>query len=238
MQMWWHGRNIAGDVGRLNSVSSPRGVLDDTGISAVAMERLLTLSDGMIDFTGFFNDATDQLHDALKGLRTTDVVALIAKSTTRGAVMASLTGKQIGMELDRTADGGLAVNAQLMANKTPLEWGVMLTAGAETIASAGDLTSLDENGATGSSAFGGVGFLQFVSLGSGDPALIIQDSTDNISFATLITFTEGTPPLGERATVTGNVDRYLQVTSTGTFTNAVVAVGFRRGTTNDIIDLS
>ena len=114
----------------------------------------------------------------------------------------------------------------------------MITAGAETIASAGSLARLDENGAAGSTAFGGVGYLQFESLSSGNPALLIEDSPNDSAWTTLITFVEGTPPLGERKTVTGNVDRYLRVTATGTFSNAKVAVGFRRGQTNDIIDLS
>jgi hypothetical protein len=243
MQMWWHGRDIAGDVGRLNAVNSPRGVLEQSGISSVAFERLLSHSDGMIDFSGFFNDATDQLHDALSGLRTTDIVALLAKSTTRGATMAGLVGKQIGMELERTSDGGLSVAAELQANVTPLEWGVMITAGAETIASAASLVGLDENGASASSAFGAVAYLAYESLASGTPTLLVEDSTDSTNgvdgtWATLLTFTGGTPAIAERKTVTGNVDRWVRVTGTGTFSNAVVAVGFRRGTTNDIIDLS
>lgn len=237
-RLWYHGRDISGDVGQLNAIASPRQVLDFTGIDAEAFVRQLSHGNGTIDFSGFFNKATDQEHDALSGLRTTDVVVMLAMSTMRGAPMAGLVGKQPDYTLDRTADGGLATGAVVLGNLTPLEWGVMVTAGAETAASAGDLTSLDENGAGGSSAFGGAAYLQFESLTSGNPAIILEDSTDDIAFATLITFVEGTPALGERATVTGNVDRYLQMTTTGTFANAKFAVGFRRGQTSDIIDLS
>jgi hypothetical protein len=242
-QFWYHGRNISGDVGTLNSIGSPRGVLDVTGIDAAAFVRLLSHSDGIIDFSGFFNIATDQEHDALSGLRTTDIVATLAMSSTRGATMASLVGKQDGYSLDRGSDGSLSTGAVVLGNQSPLEWGVMITAGQETIASAGSLTGLDENGADASSAFGAVAYLQFLSLASGNPAVLVEDSTDSTngvdgSWATLLTFVEGTPPLGERKTVTGNVDRWVRATASGTFSNAVVAVGFRRGTADDIIDLS
>jgi hypothetical protein len=238
LRFWYHGRDISGDVGQLNSIGSPRAVLDFTGIDAVAFVRQLSHGNGIVDFSGFFNKATDQEHDALSGLRTTDIVTLLAMGTTLGDVMAGLVGKQDGYALDRTSDGGLSTGAVVLSNESPLEWGVMLSAGAETIASAGSLSRLDENGVGGSTAFGGVGYLQFESLSSGNPALLIEDSANDSDWLTLLTFVEGTPPLGERKTVVGNVDRYLRVTATGTFSNAVVAVGFRRGQEFDIIDLS
>lgn len=236
-RLWVHGRDISGDVGRLNNLSSPRGHFEAPGLNAAAMERILTHGDGAIDLNGWFNDGADQLHDAFSGLPATDLVALLAIGTARGDPGAAIVSKLINHLHNRTSEGAIEVQAQLEADGAPLEWGVMLTAGAETLASAGSLTSLDENGADGSSSNGGVGYLEYLSLGSGSPTLLIQDSPNASSWATLLTFDGGTPPLGERKTVTGNVDRHLRPHSTGSFSNAVIAMGFRRGTAQDDVAL-
>ena len=238
-RMWVHGRDISGDVGSLQSLATPKRVIENPqGIDSSAVQRLLAHGDGLLGFTGWFNDAPDQLHDALSGLPLTDLVSLVAMSTTRGAAAYALVGKLVDHAHNRTADGALQITASMEANLVPGEWGVMVTAGSETIASAGDLGSLDENGADASSALGASAVLQFISLGSGTPTIILEDSTDNAVFATLITFTATPAPVGQRLTVTGNVDRWLQMTATGTFTNAVIAVMFRRGTAADDVDLS
>jgi hypothetical protein len=236
-RLWWHGRDLSGDIGSLNALSSPRVVIDTPNLNATAMERVLAGADGMIDVSGWFDDASNLEHDALKAQPDADRGVLLAISTTRGDPCAFLPVKHETHTHERTPDGALAIGAIGRSNGAPLEWGVMLTADAETISSAGSLTSLDENSA-GSTSNGGVGYLEFVSLSSGNPVLLIRDSTDNSSFATLLTFVEGTPPLGERKTVTGNVDRYLEVRATGTFSNAKLAVGFRRGTAQDDESLS
>ena len=240
MRFWIGGLDISGDVSRINQLASPRGVLPATAINSAAVERLLAHSDGLIDFTTYFNDATDQEHDALKGLPTADVVALLALSTTRGDPAWGLVAKQVNYDLARGADGSLEFTVQLLGQGSPLEDLVMLTTGEETHASATSSSSLDENGATGSSALGATCYLAYRERDSGTPTFIVEDSTDNSGWATLLTFptTGGVTNFAERATVTGNVDRHLRITTTGTFVNADFAVGFRRGRTGDIENLS
>jgi hypothetical protein len=43
---------------------------------------------------------------------------------------------------------------------------------------------------------------------------------------------------GKRVTSTATVDRYVRITTTGTFTDCVVVVTLRRGLTGDVVDLS
>ena len=97
-----------------------------------------------------------------------------------------------------------------------------------------------EHGATGSSAAGAICFIQRFSRASGTPTYVIEDSTDNSAWATLLsmTTTGGAAPHTERKTVTGNVDRYLRLTTTGTFTTAIVHASFRRGTSDDRVSLA
>ena len=108
------------------------------------------------------------------------------------------------------------------------EFGEMLTAFDDTHASATDGTAIDN---TTSSASGGAGYAHFLSLASGSVVVKIEHSSDNATWADLITFsTIGTSdvPTAERSEVTGTVNRYVRVSSSGTFTNAVIAVGFAR----------
>jgi hypothetical protein len=83
-----------------------------------------------------------------------------------------------------------------------------------------------------SSASGGEGFIQCTAA-SGFSAFVgtIQHSADNISFASLIDFTDNvTAPFAERKSVTGTVNRYLafsgNVTGSGSVT---IFSGFARG---------
>ncbi len=58
----------------------------------------------------------------------------------------------------------------------------------------------------------------------------IRDSADDTTYADLITFADNvTAPFGERATVTGTVDRYLSVDGNVTGSGSITAwVGFAR----------
>ena len=73
-------------------------------------------------------------------------------------------------------------------------------------------------------------------IGSLTATVSIEDSQDDSTFANLISFTavvNNTEPTAERKTVTGIVDRYLRIVTTGTFSNLDFAVFVRRGTAND-----
>ena len=63
-----------------------------------------------------------------------------------------------------------------------------------------------------------------------------MDSANNSDWADLVSFTavaNGNEPASERVSVTGTVNRYLRVTSTGTFSNAKFIIAYRRGTAQD-----
>ena len=147
-----------------------------------------------------------------------------------------IVGKQTDYPFNRSADGALAVGATIEGTLgIAPEWGVLISAGVETHASAGSKASVDN---AGSSASGAAGMLQLDDINSGTPTFVIEDSTDDSAFATLISFTAVTDtnePAVERKTVAGTVNRYTRVTTTGTFTNADAAVALRRGTAQDAV---
>ena len=222
------GYNVSGDVNALGNISSPRGVLEDTGIDKSAMERLLGLQDGQVEFTSFFNDAAGQEHAALKTLPTADIQVMYFRGTTVGNAAAAMTAKQINYDGTRAADGGFTFQCQAQANGYGLEWGQMLTPGVKTDTGALNGASID----TGASlSFGGQAYLQVFSFSGTDATVKIQDSADDSSFTTVagFTFTQTTAaPTFERLAIsnTSTIRRYVRAQSitTGGFTSLSFAV--------------
>lgn len=235
-----HGYDISGDVGAVDNLTVSRAELLTTGIDKSAVERLAGLGDGTVGFTAFFNDEVGQEHAALKTMPATPVVwTWLVGGTAAAAAGLSGSVQQMNYASTRGRDGSMEMGATGSAREgyPPFEDHVSLTAGKITHASATSSASVDNTAGT---TRGGIGFLQFFSRASGTPTFLIEHSTNDVAWATLLTFvgTGGATPFGERKTVTGTVNRYLRVTTTGTFTNAVIWVGFRRGILGDITDLS
>ena len=234
------GRDISGDVGSLSEVSCPRDVFEVTGIDKSAPERLNGLADGRIVFDAWFNDATDQEHTALKGLPTADVIVTYVDATTVGQPAAILVGKQLNYDWTRGPDGSLAGSIAVHGNGNALEWGEMLSAGMITHASATSAASKDD---TASSSRGIIGVLHVKSIATGTPTMVIEESSDNgvgDAWTAKLTFAavaQASAPTAERKTASGTVERYLRITTTGTFTTAVFAIAYRRGTAQDDVTL-
>jgi len=240
-QIFVNGYDLSGDVAAINSAGSPRGLLDITALNASAHERLTGLSDGNLSVSSWFNDATEQEHAAFSGLATTDRIVMWAFGATRGDVAACLVAKQLNYDGVRGTDGSLSFTVDTQAaSGVPLEWGNTLTTGKETHSSAGSSTSRDDGAATSA---GMVAYLEITDIDSGTPTVTIQQSSDNGSsdaFATVLSFTAvaaAAAPTAERVTVSGAVERYLRITTTGTFSNLDFCVSTRRGTSQDDVSL-
>lgn len=98
-------------------------------------------------------------------------------------------------------------------------------------------TYVDGGALSAPSTSGGVGYLQFNALtldGATGLACEVTDSTDHVTFVTLVDFTDQTAARGaERKEVTGNVDRYIACSwdftgVPGAGTTAGIFIGFRR----------
>jgi hypothetical protein len=233
-QLYVGGYDISGDVGALSNLSTPRGEQNVTGIDKSANERIQLLVDGDISFDTFFNDATDQIHDALSTLPTTNRQGMFLVSTTRGEPAFAMNAKQINYDWSRAAEGSLTGTTQLLqADGNSPAWGESI-AMKETIASAGDITGYIDVQTTS----GVVAFLQIFTLGSGTPVITLQDSSDTTdgddgSWSTIGTFTINSARSAERLAVAGTIEKALRIEASGTFTNLVVAAMIRRGTAED-----
>lgn len=232
-----HGTKISGDVNALNSIATPVNLLSITAIDSTTEERIAGLASGALAFSCWFNDALSQ--PILDQLPSTDVCLLYSRGAAIGNPCYALTAKQTNFDPTRGADGSWIFAVDCQGNDTAGEWGILLTAGQVTVASS---AATAPTGVVGSqTTAGGVGFLQYQERASGTPTFLIEDSADTTdgddgTWGTLLTFagTGGASPFGERKTVTGTVEKGVRAaTPTGTYSNAVFAIGFRRGDTTD-----
>lgn len=216
-------------------------MLDVTAINKSARERLNGPADGRIGFNTWFNDAASQEHVALRGLPTADVLIMYVDAPTVGQPAACMVAKQMNYDWTRGADGSLKGTVLAVANGTALDWLEMLSAGMLTHASAASAASKDDAAATSN---GLVAHLQVKSIATGTPTMVIEESSDNgvadpwTAKLTFAAVAQASAPTAERKTATGAVERYLRITTTGTFTTAVFAIAYRRGLTVDDVSLA
>lgn len=233
-QLFIGGYDIGADINSIGSLATPRETLPATGITQSAMARLLGKRDGQAEFTSYFNDATSQEHDALKGLPLTDVHLMYLRGTTLGNQGIGLVGKQINYDPNRGDDGSLLFGVNVQANAYGIDWGRQLTAGKVSHTGATNGTSVDLG--TGSLSFGWQAYLQVFSLTGTSCTVTIQESSDDAvgdPFAAITggAFTAATGRTVERlesSSATATVERYVRIVTSGTFTECSFAVLFTR----------
>ncbi|MEU1372982.1 hypothetical protein ABZ442_04870 [Streptomyces triculaminicus] len=230
------GYDLSGDIGSLGGLSGGPTALEVTGIDKSAMERIGGLRDGKLEFTAFFNKATDRAHLRLSTLPTADVITSYFRGTTLGNPSANIVAKQIGYNGTRADDGAMTFAVEAQANGYGVEWGRSLTAGKRTDTTATNGSSVDFG--TGSTAFGLQAYLHVFAFTGTSVTVKLQESSDNggadaWADVTGGAFTAATGVTSERiATSAGQtVERYLRVVTTGTFSNAVFAVSVVRNDT-------
>jgi hypothetical protein len=232
------GVDLSGDVGSLGRVGGGPALLDVTGINKSAPERIGGIRDGEISWLSWFNTSAGQEHPTLKTLPTTDVHILnLLAATAVGDQAAALVAKQINYDATRGPDGSLSFAIQALANAFGLEWVEMLTAGKKTDGAPANGTSIDFGSVN--TVFGASAYLQVFSLTGTNVILTVQDSADNSAFSPItgLTFTSVTtaPNFERLQTAAGaTIRRYVRVASSGTFSNAVFAVGFIRHLTSTL----
>jgi hypothetical protein len=232
--LWVQGSKLSGDVGTINNISMPRGEFNITSMDLSAMKRIQGAADGLIDFTPYFNDAAGAAHPILSALPSTDVLMLYSTGQAIGDAALSMVVKQVNYDWTRGQDGELLGSVQgENANGLAPEWMDMLTASSDTQSSSGTTSSIDDASST---ANGLAAVLHIESIASGTPTVTIEDSTNNSTWVTLKAFTavaNTTEPIAERVEVTGTVNRYLRLNVSGTFSNMVYSLAYRRGTAED-----
>lgn len=230
MNFFVDGYNLSGDINSLGTISMRLANTDQvTGIDKFAIERKALAKDGEIAWIAYLDADAGAAHPKLSALPTADIVAsAFVGAATLGNPVASLVGKQIGYDGNRTDDGSLRFSVDALANGYGLEWGRSLTTGVRSDSAATNGSSIDT---TASASFGAQAYLHVFSFTGTDVTITIQDSADDISFAdvTGLSFTEVTAaPTSERIAtgLTATIRRYIRVvtTTTGGFSALTFAV--------------
>ena len=225
-QLFVAGYDVGADINSIGSLSSPRNTLPATGITQSANARLYGTADAQGEFTSYFNDADDQVFEALKSLPRTDVHVMYLRGEAVGGSAFCVQSKQVNYDPNRTDDGSLLFGTSVLGAAYAGDWGDQLTAGKDTHATATNGTSIDTGAAA---SFGFQAYIQAFSIGSGTAEVTIQDSADNAAWTDLTdgAFTDVTARTAQRiasSSATATVRRYIRVITTGTFTDLAFAV--------------
>lgn len=239
VKLYAGGFDISGDASALQGINQSQAMLEVPNFDKDAMERIGGLLDGAIQVAGWFNasdletpDNAGQLQSLIASgkLRTADVPVMVPMGTALGDPVAMLIAKVAKHDVNRQPGNAVAATWDYQCNDFGIEWGVMLTAGKRTDAAATNGTSIDAGAASGS--LGASAQCQVFSVASGTVEPVAQDSADDSSFAAItgLEFTGvGTSdfPTAERleTSATLQIRRYRRAATTGTFTDAVIAMG-------------
>ncbi len=230
------GRDISGDVNSIGTIRSTRPPIDVTGLDVSGHERVPGQWDGEMSFITYFNDASDRAFDALNGMPQTDIQCLYFRGTALGDQGAAIVGRLAsGYGPERTADGGMMFPVQVLSNGKGLEFTRNLTAGKRTDSGATNGNGVDD-GAAGSSSFGLSAYLQVFAFTGTSVTCTIEESSDDASGDPYAAVTGGAFAAVSGANVverietglTLTVERWLRLVTSGTFSNAVFAVMYKR----------
>lgn len=236
------GYDISGDVVAVRELSGGPKLLEGlTGIDKSAQERLGGQLTGAQRITTWFNPAANQSHKRLSLLPLTTQQGQYWHRTALARPVHCMVGRQVNYDGSRTDDGSFTHDSDILSDGFGAEWATGMTAGKRTDGSATNGTGVDfATGAfAGSSTFGAQFYLQVFAFTGTSVTVKIQESSDNgagdawtdvvgggFTAATAITFER------IQTSRTQTVERYLRVVTTGTFSNAVIAVA---GVRNDTL---
>jgi hypothetical protein len=233
------GVDLSGDIGSLERINGGNEPLVVTGINRSAPERLGGKLDGGIEFTSFFNDAIGppaQQHQTLKTLPTAVRQLMYVRGPALGAQAACMVAKQINYDGTRGEDASLVFKTSAESDQRGLTWAPLYTNGKRTDSAATNGAGVDAGAA---STFGFRGYVQLFAFTGTSVTFSVQESADNgggdpyataaSGLAVTVALTApGAAELASNAFGPFNVERWLRVVTTGTFSNAVFVVAVER----------
>lgn len=222
-------------------VSQTTETAETTAFGATSKSYLVGLRDGTLSLSGMWaadTDGSDEELSAILGSATTPIVTVQYNSGTIGNRATLAKAHETSYSVSSPVADVVTITADFNASTDStanltlgIAQGVQLTTGsAIAFGSLGDLASAD---GAASSANGGMGNIH-VTANTLDAActIKIQDSTDDSTFADLITFSavSAATKTTEQKAVTGTVNRYLRATASSAATSGSITfhVAFAR----------
>lgn len=193
------------------------------GVTGSARTFIRGLNTGTVRLAGLYDGAAGAVDAELHANLTAtggQPVTVGAEGLANGKRVKCLVTRETSYSVSSPVDGAVAISAELQADG-PLDEGISLKDLGTSIAAQ---ASVDHGQATFN---GGAAYLHVTANSrNGSTTYIVQDSADNVSWTTLITFAAvgASTTTSERIAVTGTVNRYMragaatQGGSTGTTT--------------------
>ena len=226
VRIYANGYDLNTDVNALSGIGQTQTLLECTGLAKSAMQRLTGLRDANLSVNGYFDNAAGMSHDAFKSI-SADSEVIVTMGTSRGDNACGMVSDQGSYNVGRSEGSAITTTVEFStSNGKGLNWGVVLTDGPEQTDSAAANSAAVDN--TSSTSAGAIGIVSVESVASGTAVLKVQHSSDDITYADLLTFTGATGRTSESISATGTVNRYVRVASTGTFTDLVFVMQFAR----------
>lgn len=227
------GYSILGVVSEL-TLDGPEAMLEEThALGDGWIEQDPTgLKRWAADQNGWFDDATDGVLDALAGNEGTSRVACLGvEGNSVGAALEGFAGAMGARVMKQPRRNELTKLQANFQGSGQYDHGVILHELSAETADGDTESSPVDNSA--SSAAGGAGYLQVTDLTLGgytSVTVTLRDSSDDITYADLGSFTAVTAaPDAERIVVAGTVERYLAVAWAFNGTGASPSVTFMAG---------
>jgi len=226
-EIWLGDTNISPYVAS-TSITVGHELADVTAYLDEDRNFIAGLTAGSISFTGQFDGAADTISDEL--------TAALKTSTNLSVALggSTLSNRWVGMAIQASSfeesnPVGDVVAFSYSANADDgTSRGTILHPFANVETGAGSETSVDQ---TASSALGCVGFLHVTAFTGSDCDIIIEDSSSDAGYATLLTFAQVTGVTSERVEVAAAADtpdRWVKVSFSGTFSSITFVVGMER----------
>lgn len=227
---------LSGDINAFKRIAGPLTPLGVTGINKYAPERIGGTRDGGIDFSAWFNPTTACSMPTLRPMPTTDRVLTYLRGVGIGSPSACMVAKQSTFDVKRGSDGSLTLDVTTLCNRYGVEWGDQLTNGIRTDTAATDGASFDGGWAT---VCGLQAYLQVFSFTGTDCTIAIQQSSDdgvgdaftNVTDGVFTAVTSGPTTQRIQTARDGAIERYLRISTTGTFTSCAFQVTVVRNQT-------
>ena len=205
------GRNILGVMTSL--ADAQEAVVEETTALGSADDTwtAVGLTKWALEQDGFYDSGAGGGNEALS-LTGEQVLMYGLEGNTIGADFLGVNGVRSTNEKGPARDALTKAKASYKAERGPERGHISAELAARTTAGPSDTTSDDWGTGFAPSTNGGAGYLGVTALaldGGTSITVVIRHSSDNISFADLITFANVTAaPAAERKTVAGSINRY------------------------------
>lgn len=214
--------------GYFNSYDKAQTVdpLETTCFGASAKTFIPGLKDGTLSLAGLYDGASGAVDEVLQAALAASagkVVSLVPAGAAIGNRALILLANETSYGISGAVADLVSVSAEFQATGG-IFGGVALNT-LTAITAAGNQTAVDN---TASSASGAIANVHLIAFTGTNITAKVQHSTDNTTFADLISFTALTAAGQEQKTAAGTVNRYARLNISGTFTSAVLLVTFAR----------